>query len=420
MKWVYDTLSVAWKEIQLMISDRGALALFFLLPLLIGFVMGGANLAAKSGEEAAILLKVGLVNHDSGHFGQEVEKAIESIAELKVERYDAVAAAEERVAKGEAAAAIVIPADFSEKIKSYTPTSVEVIVDPGQPESASIVAGMMNDVVAEVTIWGEVQYGIRTIHDESGVLVGVSPQERQAAEAQTLGVIMTTLNEIRRTPAIAVVTQDLEGVILEGGWEAYLALMFSGIAAMFIFLNVTWSASSLLRERESGTLRRLIAAPIARGAIIGGKIVSFMMLSCTQVILLFGVAAAFFKIPLGSSPPALVALTLAVALTSATMGLMVAALAKSANQAGNIGLILGFVLAGIGGSIAVANTPFIRQGGFLGTLASLTPQGHAIEGFYSVMAEKAGFAQVLPELGVLLAMGIVFFLISTWRFRFES
>ena len=52
-----------------------------------------------------------------------------------------MAEAEQQVAEGEAAAAIVIPADFTADINAYTPTSIEVIVDPGQPESASIVTG---------------------------------------------------------------------------------------------------------------------------------------------------------------------------------------------------------------------------------------------------------------------------------------
>jgi hypothetical protein len=35
------------------------------------------------------------------------------------------------------------------------------------------------------------------------------------------------------------------------------------------------------------------------------------------------------------------------------------------------------------------------------------------------MAENAGFTQILPQLAVLLVMGLVFTLIAIWRFRFE-
>ena len=137
------------------------------------------------------------------------------------------------------------------------------------------------------------------------------------------------------------------------------------------------------------------------------------------MVLLFSVANIVFDMPLGQSPVALVVLTLVVALVATALGMLVAALARTANQADSIGMILGFVLAGIGGAIPLSGTPISRAGGFIGVLSRLTPHAHAVEGYYSLMAENATFVQVLPEIGVLLAMGVVFSLIAVWRFKFE-
>jgi ABC-2 type transport system permease protein len=415
---IRNTLAIAWKEFQILFKDKGSLALIFVLPLLLGGMMGGAHLTVTGSEEAGILLHVCLVNEDSGAFGTEVAKAIESIDELDLEIYATAAEAEQRVAEGEAAAAIVIPSDFTQDIDAYTPTSIEVIVDPGQPESASIVTGIMNHVMDEVTIWGEVQYGIRTLLDESGLLAGASVEQQRAIGAQTLGAIMTTLNEMRRTPAIAVVSEDLEGTEVGGGWN-YLAVVFPGFAVMFIFLNVAWSASSLLTERESGTLHRLLAAPLQRGSVIAGKMLAYTLLACLQVLLLFAVARILFDMPMGQSPLGLVVLSLVVALISSAMGMMIAGLAESGNQAGNIGLILGLVLAAIGGCIPMPGGSTYRSGGFIGTLARLTPHAHALEGYFRLMIENGTVVTILPQMGILLAFGVVFFLIAVWRFRFE-
>ena len=420
MSAISHTLSVAWKEIQLISKDRGSLAVLFLLPLLFGSLYGGINLKmAGNGDDPTILLDVCLVNEDAGIFGVEVAKALKGIDELQIETFDSVTDAEQRVADGEATAAILIPADFTQKINAYTPTAIEVIVDPAQPESASIVTGIMNQVVAEVTIWGEVQYGIRTILDESGVLADAGAEVRHGVEAQNLGVIMTRLNEMRRTPAIVVTSEDLEGAKIEGGITLFFALMFPGITVMFTFFTVGMSGASLLNEREAGTLRRLLAAPIPRGAIIAGKMLAYMLLVCLQVVVLFGVANILFDMPLGKSPVALVLLTLALALVATALGMLVAALSGTAQQADNIGTVLGFVLAGIGGCIAMSQTPLTRTEGFMGVLSNLTPHGHALEGYYRLMAENATFVQILPEIGILLAMGVVFFLVARWRFRFE-
>jgi ABC-2 type transport system permease protein len=99
--------------------------------------------------------------------------------------------------------------------------------------------------------------------------------------------------------------------------------------------------------------------------------------------------------------------------------MLVAALSGTAQQADNIGTVLGFVLGGIGGCIAMSATPLTRADGFMGVLSNLTPHGHALEGYYRLMAENATFVQILPEIGILLAMGVVFFLVARWRFRFE-
>ncbi len=101
------------------------------------------------------------------------------------------------------------------------------------------------------------------------------------------------------------------------------------------------------------------------------------------------------------------------------MGMLVAALSKTPQQADNIGTVLGFVLAGIGGCIAVTPTPLTRSEGFMGVLSKLTPHAHAVEGYYRLMGENATFVQVLPEIGILSAIGIAFFVIATWRFKFE-
>jgi len=421
MNTIFHTLAVAWKEIQLLAKDRGSLAVLFLLPLLFTSLYGSINLQLAGGGDAIILLDVCLVNQDEGIFGEEIAKALKGIDELNVETFDIVAAAEQQVAEGEATAAIVIPTDFTQEINAYTPTTIDVIIDPAQPESANIVTGIMNQVVAEVTIWGEVQYGIRTILDESGLLTEASPQERRAVEAQTLGAIMTQLSEVRRTPAIVVASEDLEGatVTIEGAFGMFFAFIFPGITVLFIFFIISGAAASLLTERETGTLRRLLAGPIPRGAIIAGKMLAYVLLVCLQVVVLFGVGSIFFNMPLGESPVGLVLLTLIVALVATAMGMLVAALAKTPKQANDVGLVLGFVLGGIGGCMHQGSAPITRSEGFMAVLSRLTPHAHAVEGYYRLMAENGTFINVLPQMGILLAMGIVFFLIAVWRFKFE-
>ncbi len=419
MKSIFDTFSVAGKELRLIVADRGLLAVLILLPILLGSLFAGLNLQLATEEgDPNILLKVILVNQDTGIFGTEMAKSIREIDELEVDNYQSVEAAEEQVAEGQISAAIIIPADFSENIDAYTPTRIEVIVDPAEAETASIVTGIMNQVAGEVTIWGEIQYGIRTIMSESELLAQASPEELRGIEAQNLGVIMTQLNEMRRNPAITVTSEDLEGIEVESGISLFITFLFPAFTVMFIFFIVGAESASLLQEREAGTLRRLLAAPIPRWTVIAGKMLAYGLLVCFQVVLLFTLGYVAFNITLGEDPLALVAITIVVAFVAVSLGMMVAAFAKTSKQADNVGMVLAFVLAGIGGAFPTW-PPLFRSGGVIGTLSKFTPHAHALEGYYSVMAENAGISQILPQLGILLVMGLVFFLVAVWRFRFE-
>lgn len=420
MDTVIYTLAVAWKEIQLIARDRGTLAVLFLLPLLLGTLFGEINLQVAQGEATGILLDVCLVNEDPGAFGAQVANAMQNISQLKVNDCGTAVEAEQQVARGEAPAAVIIPDNFTQEISAYVPVSVEVIVDPAVPESTSIITGIMNQVVAEVTIWGEVQHGVRTILGESGLMEQISLQDQRAVEAQNLGVIMTQINQMRENPAISVVSEDLGGARIEGSIERFFAYLFPGFAVMFIFFIVSMASAALLNERESGTLRRLLAAPCPRWTIISGKMVAYMALACLQVVVLFGVANLLLGMPLGNSPLGLVILTLAIAFVATALGMLVAALARTASEADTAGMILAFVLAGIGGAIPLSAAPIARLGGLVGILSQITPHAHAVEGYYRLMAENATIDQILPQIGILVVMGVALFLVAVWRFRFDT
>ncbi len=406
--------------IQVLARERGALAVLFLLPLLVGSLYGTMQTQmARDSVSDPIFLTVALVNQDDGTFGKELSKALHGISILGITEPATPEEAESIVAEGQATAAIVIPADFTERVDAYEPTQITVILDPADPQRAEIVNGIMQTAVAETTIWGEVQYGVRTVLRDSDLLNGADSEMQRSIAAQSLGVIMTRINELRSDPPIEVASEDLQGATVEGGITVYLAHLFPGITVMFVFFVVGVAGESLLHEREAGTLRRLLAAPIPKAAVIAGKVLAYTLLVCLQVVVLFGTANIAFKMPLGRAPLALVLLTVALGLVASALGMLVASLSKSAKQADSAGMILSFVLAGLGGAIAINQFPLARSGGPLAFVANLTPHSHAIEAYYRVMAEKGNLVDILPQLGILLGMAVLFGAIASRRFRFE-
>lgn len=416
---VKNTLAIAWKEIQVFLKNRGELAVYFLLPLLLASVIGSAFNSvpgAGTGEDAPAT-PIYVANQDDGPYGTLVLRVLRGIDALTVLYVGGDAARADRlVGDGEQVAAVIIPPDFSEKIDAYQPTSVEVVVDPTQDSFGGILTGIMNNVVAPVILQGEVRHGIRAVLDKAGALEGVTPEVQQATEEQILGVIMTQMAELEQNPYLTVSRQTLQEVEEEEeDWSAF-SYFIPGFAVMFAFFLVGSVGESVLAEKEVGAFRRLLAAPIHRASIIAGKMLAYSLIVIMQVVVLFGVGRIFYDVSLGRSPVALALLTIVLALVSSSLGMLVAAVAKSRRQAGTIGQVLGFVLAAAGGCIIVQTVQF---GGFLEALSKATPHGHAMEGYIRLIVEGRGLIDVLPQVGLLALFGVGFFALSMWRFRFD-
>ncbi len=416
MDTIRYTLAVAGKELQVMFKDRGALAVLFLLPLLLASLLGTMFQSfgvMGDGEATAVSLDIFLINEDDGPYAAQIVTALETIDALNIERLDSVTEADERIADAQALAAVIIPAGFSQRVDAYEPVQLQVIVDPAQEIAASIVSGILRQVAGEVEVVGEISYGIRAVLAESGALASAPPEMQRAIEAQTLGVIMTQLQEMRQNPVITVRSEELAGAVATEPVNPF-GYVVPNFAVMFSFFLVGVISATLLREKEEGSFRRLLAAPLPPAAIIAGKMLAYMLIVVLQVGVLFGVAGAAFDMPLGQSPSGLLLLTLALALAASALGMLLAAVVKTSGQADSLGTIIAFVLAGLGGAIVA-----FPAGSFMDKVTLFTPHGHALRGFYGLLNDGLGVVDVLPQVGAVAGFAAVFFLAAMWRFKFE-
>ena len=410
---IRHTLAVAWKDLLIVLKDKGALAIYFLMPLLFASLLGMA-FGNAGNEEKQIEIAMLLVNRDRGSYGEMLADGLEGASVLVVEELDDAALADKRIAGGDAPAALVIPADFSSKIDAGQPAEVTLIKDPTQQQAASIVAGIANQAMAEIGMLGELRYGIHAVLAQSPDYDKATPELRQAVEAQTLGVLWTQVQQMRQSPVIAVQDEAVAGADELQPWDP-ITYYVPSFTVAFAFFLIGQMAGTLLREKEEGTFRRLMSSPMRRGAIIGGKMLAYVIVVFLQVIVLFGVGYALFKMPLGKAPLALLLLTVALALASAAMGMLLGALCRSSKQAERLGQVLGFVLLAMGGSIF----PLFRSEGLMGIVSRMTPSAWGIEGYMGLLADNWTLAQTAPNILALLGFAVVFFGVAVWRFKFE-
>ena len=272
-----------------------------------------------------------------------------------------------------------------------------------------------NQAMAEIGLLGELRYGIHAVLAQAPDYDKAPPELVQAVEAQTLGVVWTQVQQMRQNPVIAVEDEAVAGAEERQPWNP-ITYYIPGFTVAFAFFLVGQMAMTLLREKEEGTFRRLLSSPLPRASIVGGKMLAYMGIIFLQVIVLFGVGVALFKMSLGESPLALLLLTLALALASASLGMLLGALCRTSKQADTLGNVLGFILMVLGGTIVY---PLFRAEGFIGTLSRLTPNAWGVEGYMGLLADNWTLAQTAPNILILAGFAAVFFGIAVWRFKFE-
>ena len=410
---IRNTLVIAWKDLLIVLKDKGVLAIYILMPLLFASLLGMA-FGNAANDETTIEIDVLLVNQDRGASGQMLADGLEQAEVLMLEEVADAAQAEQRVADGDVAAAIVIPADLSNKIDAGEPVEVLVIQDPTQVVAAEIVAGIANQAMAEIAVLGELRYGIHAVLAQLPDYDQAAPEFVEAVEAQTLGVMWTQVQQMRQAPVIAVEGEPVAGAEEVQPWDP-ITFYIPGFTVAFAFFLIGQMATTLLLEKEEGTFRRLLVSPIPRASIISGKMLAYLIVIFLQVTVLFTAGYALFQMPLGQSPAALLLLTLALGLAATSLGMLLGVLCRTSQQADRVGMVVGFVLLALGGTIY----PLFRTEGFMGTLSRLTPSAWAIEGYMGLVGDNWTLAQLAPNILVLLGFAVVFAGTAIWRFKFE-
>jgi ABC-2 type transport system permease protein len=187
-----------------------------------------------------------------------------------------------------------------------------------------------------------------------------------------------------------------------------------GMATMYVMFAVFPAAIALMTERKLGTLQRLVTMPLKRAQILGGKLLARFVMGMLQYGIIFA-----FGLVLGvryGSDPIAVALTMVLftlCITAITLAL--ATLLKNENQAGAITLLLSLTLAPLGG----AWWPLEIVPDWMRTLGHISPVAWAMDSYTALIFFGKTLIDVLPYLGVLAAITLVFFAFGVARFRIE-
>jgi ABC-2 type transport system permease protein len=417
-------LSIAWKDLLILFRDRNALVGAFLLPVVFIVVyLGVMGLSAGGGGTGGDeVKKVTLVVVNNDPDGAAAKTLIENLgrqANIAVDGQYGEAAARAALDARQIERMLVIPATFSADVAAGRQATVRLInnsLDRGTNEAmlmaVSGVARQMSlehQIVASLERLGAMQRANPSFDPATSAEFAVPIAERQFQESSERPLVVVSSG----TPASL---GGQEQVQISG-----VQIGVPGMAVLFIFLTAQITARSIYDEKKTGTFRRLQAAPLGKWPMLIGKLIPNFVLVVLQVVFLF--AAGMFILPLlgmdalrlGNDIPALVLLVLSIALCCTTLGILIAALARTEAQIGGIAALVLWVLAFLGGAFI----PLFLINESMATLGQVTPHYWAVTGFYDLLTRGQGLAAILDSILVLLGFSAAFFVVGAWRFEWE-
>jgi ABC-2 type transport system permease protein len=411
-------LSIAFKDLLILLKDRGDMILLFLMPLVFVIVMTGALSAIGKGE-ADTRIPLAVVNLDGGELAQTLLDHVDAAGGVRVELYEE-AEARDLLADNEIGRVLIVPADFTDGVGSGQPVTLRLISHPDADMQKTeavrlVVDGVAADMSLEIQIltalqqMGEMQAGMPGASDAFSVerMQAQARSQFERAQAQPLVAVQ------QREPA-----QEEEREEPVGTGD----IAVPGITVLFVFMTAQTAAHSIYDEKKVGTFRRLLAAPISKASVLGGKALPsfFTGMVQTAVIFAFGIVGldllGLTPATMGNEPLATVLVLVLVALCSSAFGILLAAMARTESQIGGLSMLLVWGMGLVGGCII----PVFILEQFLGPLPMITPHYWANQALIDLMVRGRGLADVVVELAVLLGFTVLFFAIGVWRFRFDK
>ncbi|NLG95932.1 MAG: ABC transporter permease [Chloroflexi bacterium] len=453
--------AIVRNELHLWAQKPGSWLIVFVVPLLSIWIT-----YSVFGGTGTPVVTIFAVSEDTGQGAAQVMDALRDAENLNLEMVQDRREADERVGAGERMAAVVIPRGFSEAMRTPEGAQIEILVDPARGEYANIVIGLVNEALAPVMIDAEVTRGVESgvgqflqaaesdedeveretgssdsseVEDETGspdfsedesetgspdssedesetASPDSSENERETTgpdfsdetlqkflTAAIKGVVSSQVQDALDDPLISLDVQparELEHVRR----PSLIDSLVPGNSLMFVYFLVPSLALAVIAERETGSLRRLLIAPIPRSSLLLGKLIPYALIGIAQMTFILLISQLLFRLEIRWSVESFLALGLLItasALAMGALGIFIAAVARTEGQANGLAIVIILVMAVASGAMFPAvSLPVIKF---------ITPHYWALQGFANVIARGQGFEGVLGPTGILLTIAALLF-----------
>ena len=224
----------------------------------------------------------------------------------------------------------------------------------------------------------------------------------QSGSSTGLASALGNIVKIDTEPVVGQNLKNPEATRVVGGW-----------AMMFLLFALNGTASNYFDEKKTGIFQRLLASPVTRTQLLWSRFIFGVLLGLVQLTTLLLAGRVMYDIEVFGNFGNLVVICIAAAAACTAFGMLIAAITPTAAAASGLATFLIMIMSACGG----AWFPISLMPAFMQTVGKFTLVYWAMEGFSQVLWAGNSFVQILPTVGVLLAIATGVMAIAVWRFK---
>jgi len=393
-------LAIAWKDTLLRFSGMAEWLFFLILPIVFTVILAGGT-----GASADSRIRLVVVDQANSPLSTEL---ITTLGKSEAVRPEVLPLnrAEDEFSKRRTSAMLVISSGFDLQHLRQGSVGLELRQQPNNM-NALVASQAVMAVISRIS--SAVDIANSSVAEAEGIKPFESDIARQAYFDTALQEAQTQMDQAPDRVAVSQgatkdqIEYDPRANSSAGQLITWVFIPLIGISAMFAY------------ERQKGTLRRLLTTPTQKATYLIGTIIGQVAMALVQMLLLVGFGILVMRLNWGHSPEALAVMLIASTLAAAALGTTLGTFVKTEGQASGLSLMLGMVMALLGGCWY----PIELFPQFVRTAVKVLPTAWAMQGMLDIVLRGQGLSAILPEAGVLLGFAAVFFVVGIWRFRYE-
>src|SRR5262245_16031506 len=389
-------LTIARNDLVGMFREKETLLwLFFMPPLFfwfLGTVMGGNGGGDDHRDRLAVVVPA-----DAGFLADRL------IAGLERSRFHVERAAD-AAAVGPRQRSLVIPGDYTGKVQRGERAQIEW---RRPSEGDDDLSGDYDRIRAMEVVYVQLaEVAMCTLRAGSGGTTGTNGAPALDAAA------FAALDQQPRTLQVRVEAAG-NRVEVPSGFQQSIP----GSLVMFtLTILLTGGGVPLVVERRLGLLRRLASAPLSRGQLVFGKVLSRLLLAAVQLSFGLLLGAYAFGLDWGPDRAMLLLVLAAWGCLCAMLGIVVGNLARNEGQAVGLGVGSALTLAALGGCWwPIEITPRWMQ-----QLAACLPTGWTMHAVHQLVTFRNGAGAALGSLALLVGATAVAGWLAARTFRYHG